>query len=759
MRAMARWARADLRGHRGEAMFLVLATIGIVSSLLLATALFAYATNPWQRLFARSHGAHIWLHTTASADTDRLAGLDGVDATAGPWPTESVMLTAHGARASAELRGTTALPSVGRPLLTSGRWPGEADTHGVVLESRLARALLAGPGDTLTLSGTARALTVLGVADSPEPRYSPGRRPGTVWARPEALRAPDGQVTGLRLTDSDDTDYVVQRAVTMLGAGAVDEVSTWQEAQTQAQGDDRLLGQVLGLFGLAALVAACLAVHGAISARVRGHLGHIAILKAVGFTPAQVVGVFVLQHLAYALLGALVAVSLVHWLGSAVPGRLGEAVGIWQGLPDYATGMFAVPACAVLFIGATTALAAWRAGRIPPVPAPRLLPLAAAGLSAPARAALGRRLPPAVVLGVHQVIVRRSRSLATVARLSLPLLLIAVAMSAWSTIDGLRVHPERAGVAAALTVHSEGPQDAATRSALHRDPGVAAVYPGVEVTALVPGQTATIALRGIGTRDTPYPYALADGRAPYGPGEAVAGQGLLDLLHVRVGDWVRVTVGDHPHVLHIVGRSIEPENAGRVISTSLEELRASEPGLRASLYKLRLRPGADADDVAERVSERAGGRVDVYPAPNPVAGLSPLREVIAGLIAVLAFIGLVELLTSIGAQVREADRDLLALKAIGLSPRHITAISVTATTCVTLVAVSVALAAGLPLAHWLVDAQGRSTGVGAGLAQPPPAGCLIVFCLTAVSAAAVLSALPAARAVHRHRADAAGAPL
>ncbi|MER7970945.1 MULTISPECIES: FtsX-like permease family protein [unclassified Streptomyces] len=752
MRALTRWARADLRRHRGEALFLVLATVGIVGSLLLATALFAYATNPWQRVFTRSDAPHVWIHTGAAAQTGRLADLHGVDAVAGPYPTESVTLLAHGTRASAELRATGRLPSVGRPLLTSGRWLSATEPDGVVLESSLAAALLAGPGDTVTLPGTARTLTVLGVADSAEPRYGRGERPGLVWASPAAVRAPDGQVTGLRLTDPDGTDYLVQRAVTVLGAGAVDEVSTWRQARTQAQGDNRLLGQVLGLFGLAALLAACLAVHGAIATRVRNHLRDIAVLKAIGFTPGQVVRVFVLQHLAYALLGAVVAASLVQGLGSRVPGRIGEAVGIWRMLPGYATGLLTVSAGTVLFIGATTALAAWRAGRVPPVPVPRPAASSGTGLSALARAALGRGLPPALVLGAHRVLSRRPRSLATVARLTLPLLLTVVALSTWSTIDRFRDDP--AGTA--LTVHSAGLGEAQTRAVLRGDPRITAVYPGVEVSALVPGQTATIALRGAGTDREPYPYRLAEGRAPHGLDEAVAGQGLLDLLQVRVGDWVRMTVGAHPQILHIVGRSVEAENNGRVISTSLDNLRANDPQLPASRYELRLAPGADPDAVAAAVTDRSGGRLDVYTVARPAGGLTALRHVVAGLIAILAFIGLVELLTSIGAAVREGERELLALKAIGLSPRQISGITVAATVCTVLAANAVALLAGLPLARWLIDVQGRSTGLGTGLAQTPPAALLALFVLTATAGAAVLAALPAARAAHRHRADATG---
>ncbi|MGW2490691.1 FtsX-like permease family protein [Streptomyces sp. NPDC001606] len=752
VRATLRWAHSDLRTHRGEALFLVLATAGIVVSLLLATALFGYATNPWQRTFAAARGAHVWLHTVPAADAGRLARLDGVTAVAGPYRTESVTVAVRGTRASVELRGTPRPPAVGRPLLTSGHWLDPARPDGVVLESSLARALLAEPGDTLSLPGTARTLTVEGVADSAEAPYSPGEQPGLVWALPSAVRAPGGQVIGLRLGDPADTDYAVQRAVTALGAGAVGEVSTWQQARAAAQGDNRLLGQVLGLFGLGALIAAGLAVHGAIATRIRGHLRDLSVLKAIGFTPGQVVRVFLLQHLAYALLGALAAAALTETLGSRIPGRLGDAVGVWQGLPGHTVALCAVPVAAVLFIGLTTGLAAWRAGRVPPVPVPRPDAPAGGRLSGPARRALGLRLPAALVLGCHKLCAGRGRSLATVARLTLPLLLIVVALSAWTTIDRFHSSPDRVGLPTSLTVRSDGRPDT-VRALLAHDSRVAAAYPGVELAALVPGQTGTIALRGLGTDARPYPCALAEGRAAHGPDEAVAGQGLLDLLHARVGDWVRLTVGDRPQILHIVGRSIEPQNAGRVVTASLDTLRENAPGLAPAFYQLRLRPGADPHRVAAALTAAGHGRLDVHTVTNPADGLSPLRGVVAGLIAVLALIGLVELLTAIGGSVREGERDLLALRAIGMSPRQITAITVTATGGTALAAMLLATALGLPLAHRLIDAQGASSGIGAGIAQSPPAGLLLLLGSAAVLGAAALAALPAARAARRRLAD------
>src|SRR5687768_7945823 len=87
MRAVALWVRADLRVRRGEALFLVLATAGIIVSLLLAGAFLTYAANPWQRVFTQSSGAHVWIQTKAGFDPKELAGLEGVRATSGPFLT------------------------------------------------------------------------------------------------------------------------------------------------------------------------------------------------------------------------------------------------------------------------------------------------------------------------------------------------------------------------------------------------------------------------------------------------------------------------------------------------------------------------------------------------------------------------------------------------------------------------------------------------------------------------------------------------
>ncbi|KIZ15461.1 ABC transporter permease [Streptomyces natalensis] len=772
MRAASRWARAHLRAHRAEAVLIVLATAGITVSLLLATSLFAYATDPWQRVFTRSTGAHVWIHTQAGAPAASLAGLDEVRAASGPFPTvrTTASLRLGGAKATLELRGAPRRPGVAAPQVVAGRWLDPARdaggvSHrggrpGIVLDSAVARAMWAKPGDSLALGGFAAPLRVVGVADTAEAGFPAGETPGVAWVLPGTLAAshagPElrGRTIGLRLADPEDTDYVVQRAVTRLGADQITDVSTWRQAKAEAAGDNQLLGRLLGLFGLGALCATALAVGGAISTRVHGHLRDISVLKAVGCTPGQVVRMFLAVHLGFALLGGALGALLTQLLGPLAPGRIGEALALWQGLPEHTWLSAALPAGVVVFIGSATWLAAWRAGRVPPVPAGHAAVTSGHRSSGSTRRALGLRVPPALVLGWRAAFHRPLRASAAVARLAVPLLLITIALGAWSTLDRFTAHPASVGLPAALTARSDTLGDQQLRSLLAAQPRVTA-YPGAEVEALVPGQTGTITLRGLGTGAHPYPFTVGEGRAAHGPDEAVAGQGLLDLLDAQVGDWVRMTVAGQPHVLHIVGRSIEPSDSGRVISTGLDTLRDGAPRLHPDFYNLVLHRGADPAAVRDALTNASAGRVEVREIPNPADQLSIVRAVIIGLIAVLVLIGLAELSATVAAAVRDRGRDLLALRAVGLTPRQIAAVIVAATVFITLTAALPGTALGACAAEWLINLQGHTSGWGTGIAQRPAMSTLLLINTIAVLAAATVSLPPAVRAVRRKLVDSA----
>ncbi|MEU0844712.1 FtsX-like permease family protein [Streptomyces sp. NPDC005962] len=754
MRATARWAFADLRTHRGQALSIVLATAGITAALLLSAALLVYAANPWQRLFTSTQGAHVWLRTTAAADVGALRKLDGVSALSGPYLTEKVTLR-HGAdKAAADIRATGSTPpQVGRPRLAAGHWrvgPGE-----IVLEKSMATALWAQPGDTLSIGagGAEQRVRVVGVAQTAETRYAPDSGPGISWASPSVVRSsagaslPTGQTVGLRLSDPADTAFMVQRAVTAVGSDQVVSVATWQEARADAEGDNQLLGLLLGLFGVGALLAAAIAVTGGVSSRVQAYGRDISVLKAVGFTPGQIVQMFLIQHAALATAGVVLGATATETLATRSPGQLSAAMTLWQGLPEHTWALPGTAVTTVLAIAVATVLAAWRAGRVPAIPAARIAAPGRRRMSGAARAVLRRRVPPALVLGCRGVLHRPWRSAVAVVRLALPLMMIAVALGAWATLDRIQHHPAQVGLAGQLTIRPSGLPDDRIRELLSRQPGIAAVEPGIELAALAPGQTETVTLRGMGTAARPYPFAVAEGRAPSGPAEAVAGQGLLDALHVTVGSWVRVTVGGTPHVLHIVGRSIEMEDGGRVLSTSYDTLRVQDASVRPSYYAPVLRPGARSDAVRQALTHASHGTLEVRDSAAPAEQFTPMRGVIAGLVAVLALITLAELSTEIAAGIRNHAADFRAYRSIGLSPRQSVATMVTSIGILASAAAVTGAALGAWASRWLIDLQARHSGVGSGLAVPPSWAALTLLVGTCLAAAVAACVLPVRRAI------------
>ncbi|MFF2846364.1 FtsX-like permease family protein [Streptomyces sp. NPDC058001] len=767
MRAILRWALADLRTHRGQAASLALATVGVTAALLLSAALFQFAASPWQQVFTETRGNHIWLRLTGGSDTSRLPELPGVQSVSGPYRTVPVTATSATTTAALDLRGARPdEPSAQERQFLTGRWLGSAPDE-VVLDRSTAQALWVRPGDTLPVqTSPARyaTLRVVGVMSTSEAGYEEGERPGTAWASPATLNeftagpgtggAPaSGRTVGLRLDDAADTDFVVQQAVAAVGPEHVVRLSTWQEARAAVAEDNRLLGQLLRVFGLGSLLAAAVAVTGGVGGRVLGQVRDISVLKVIGMTPRQVAVMFFVQHSALALAGVTVGSLAVRTLGAHVPGPIGEAVAYGRTLPGAAAVTVAIGVGAVLVIAAATAFAAWRAARVPPSPVARIARPAARRMARSARLALRWGTPPQLVLGWRGATHRRDRFTASVARLALPVLMMTVALAAVATLDGLRngdtghVNPP-----APLTVRQEHGLDAGALARIKEHPEVRAVYPAAEVTALIPGQTRSVTLRGLGTEGHAYPFVAVEGRAPSAPDEAVAGQGLLDTTRVRVGQWVRLTVGGTPHILHIVGRSIEPEHSGLVISTTLDTLRDGGTAHAPQSYALMLRPGADPATVARALSADLPG-VDIRRSPPPVASPGLVSGVLAGLIGVLALITVAELAASVSSALRLHTRELPALRAIGLTPRQLAGVVVTNCAVTATVAAAVGIVAGLVVARPLIDLEGHASGVGAGIAVFPPVSSLLLTAVGLVVAAVALAVVPALRAERRRVPD------
>jgi putative ABC transport system permease protein len=140
--ATLRWARADLRARRGQAILTVGVVAGVVVALILAAMLLEGTTNPWQGLFARTRGADVMIRFAHGTDLAKLAALPGVTAVGAPSVVVPATLEQGVAESPVELRAMLpAEPALSAPLVTAGSWLRAGDrTPEAVVEASFAAA-------------------------------------------------------------------------------------------------------------------------------------------------------------------------------------------------------------------------------------------------------------------------------------------------------------------------------------------------------------------------------------------------------------------------------------------------------------------------------------------------------------------------------------------------------------------------------------------------------------------------------------------
>jgi putative ABC transport system permease protein len=754
VRAALRWILADLRSRPGQAVAMAVVVAGVVSALLLSATLFEGAANPWRALFAQTNGADIWLRLQTGTSTAPLTGLAGVQRIAGPYQATAATMTVGRGPQTAPVQlwaMQPAPPAIGLPLVRQGRWLTAARPRGIVLEASFAQAIHASIGSKVAIDGLdshSASATVAGIAYTSDQGLYPDETPGLVWVLPSLVKAVEPvdqhtfEVVGLQLKDPAATGFVVQQAVTQLPTGAVIGTWTWSDVKRSVDGGNPLLGLLLALFGLVALGGALLAIGYAAGGRVLVQVQDLAMLKTLGFTPGQMIGMVVAEHAAFAAAGEAAGIAVARMVTALMMQHApaGALAAVAPLEAQWVAAIAGVTAAAVLL---ATVLPAWRAGRVWPVAAVSP-PMPRKRRSRLARAALLTHLPPAVVLGARAAFTRRLTAALTIAGVALPTVMITIGIGFWVTLDNVQRHPAEIGLVAALTVQPGELGQSRTLRIIRSDRQVSAYYQLATVSALLPGENSTITT--LGTSGRPYPFNVAAGRLYHAPGEAVASQGLLDAVHLQVGQYLRMPIGGSSVIFHVVGRIIEPEYDGQVLAydtDTLPQFGAVTPPLS---YSLVLRPGVSAAAAASYLARLSGGHLDVTQAADPAADLAIVRPMLAALFLVLALIGLTSLLTASAVGFRDHLRDVAALRAMGLTPGQVTASLVTRTAVLALIAAALGAIAGLALSARLINLGGQVYGIGAGLGSSPSAEATLAAVVAAIMAAATVALIPARRA-------------
>jgi putative ABC transport system permease protein len=691
--------RADLRGLRVQTGSVVL--IVALATLLVGLGLtvFGSVSAPFDRLFAELNGAHLWINAAqpfSSTQLDAITRAPGVVASTELEADAPGYVLLGSSRLTARLHSfPVQQPAVGQLLITQGDGLSAADPAGIIVDQAFANANHLRLHDALTLitANGQQHVHVRGIAiDVNHDSQSDGAicQIHLLHMTLDNFYPPTQlfDVIGLRLADPSATlatfDTITQRLQT---AGYPDPSRNvgwedWLSFRSDFGSASRVSAVLLLAFGIVSLIAAGVIVVNLVLGQVLAQQRDLGILKAVGFTPLQLVRVLVLEYLLLGLVGGALGLGLMALVAPPLLEQLVSSLGV-PVPPQYNLGTGALLLLAILLVIALSAvLPAWKAGRTRVVDAIR-----------PGGAAPGRRrarlaslmlnggLPVVAALGVRGVTGRPLRALLVSLTLLLGVMTVVFALGITATIDRYAHYAALTGVFADVYVQPDLYDAQATQQLVAARPEVAYYYGSFEHTGRIASGAHQLDVV-FTTGDTRRVDAnLTSGRW-YGTSanEMVLGDQAMQHYHLRLGDQIPLTIdlntGQTVTVTYrIVGTLYATQRSDEAYASlstlATQAVIPTDDLITRMGYEVTLRPGASANAFAQTLQQLTDDRigVKVYDL-NPPPEVTEAVGVMTMLGIVLMLIAGVGILNATLLSTRERYRELGTLKSIGLTPRQ-----------------------------------------------------------------------------------------
>jgi putative ABC transport system permease protein len=723
MKAILVKALADLRRRRLQAAVIFLTVLFSMAAGTMAVTLMSQTRDPYQAAFDKQKGAHLQVGFNGTTDLQLLGNtpaMIGASASGGPYPASSIQIRFGDRKFYVNAVGRdNPGGSVEILNVTSGRWPIANDE--IVLTRSFSELNRISVGDRVKVTSVAQipTLTVVGeVVDIDE--GSADLSTQHAWVLPAALPALATPDSFYYLMDyrfaSDPTSSQLQgsldRLRASLPAGSVTGSLNYILIRSIFNITNQILTAVLAAFSVFALAATIAIVATLVTGIVISAYREIGIMKAVGFTPYQVVGVFALQIVIPALAACLVGIPLGTLASQPLLANSSHALGLAY-VPTVSIGLdllFLVGGLLVVSVAAT--VPALRAGLLKPI-------VAITKASAP-RGASGRlmrhgaaraRLPWPVVLGVGDAFARPLRAILTLVTVLLGVATVVVGIGLPRSFQLINNSETGAGNYQVVVQRSSAYPDSEVMRVLNAQPETARVVAIGGQNVVVPGVGDPVNTRLFRGDSSKSGFMVIAGRWFSAPGEVLAPAGLLHDAHLKIGDTFMGTANGQPLQLHVVGEVYDINNLGHSLFMDLSTMASVKPAVEPFTYNVTLTTGSDVSAYVHRVAAMQPDLLDVHASDTsiitPVKIIDLVLLIIAG---VLALIGVGGVFNTLLLNTRERTQETATLKALGMSPRQVIVMVGASAALLALVGGVVAMPLGLSLHHVLNDVISSSAG-------------------------------------------------
>jgi len=762
-RVLTRQVLIDLRERRLQTFQLFLILAAATAILTLTISFRRTAQILWNRFVSETNGAQVtFISRNAMVDLAPVTTLEPVAESSGPFPTlVGRILAQDPEKHNITIIGyPSELPAVDRPLLVAGRWLDPQGRNEIVLDPSFAQeiGILVGEQvDMLTPSGKVE-LSVVGLAVSPTWPYPlratvPGYVLGSTLSAIEPQRENWVSILGVRLTSPAEVDSFMVEAQSLLPEGSINVTWQLEESRDKVQFWDSFSVALLGVFSVFTLLAVALIIAYATIAIVLAQYREIGLLKAIGFTPAQVAFLLLLENLAIGLLAGIIGV----FVGAALAPVLqsAELLRRYQGLLE-ANPLFSLdPALALIVLGGVevivllaTLLPAWRGGQVNTLRAitvgfaqvnnnpVRLIPIS-----------WGGKLSPVVKLGFKSAFARPARALLALGGLVLTFSILTLTLVVETSRQGIIEKPEQIGYPYDFIVERNYLTDSDAQEILKGHSEISD-YTTLAYTRLrFAGTPLAIDVVAVGGAYDRFDFRILEGNMFSQVGEVIVGPKLLEEAGLRIGDEFRLeTMDGNPFPLRIVGSYVDVDSRGYAVAFSLDTLQERVGGtVTPAEYGVKLASGSDVDAIRASLLEDSRGifGLEVWRLPEQLA---EARSPLIGLAVALVLIALVNLFNATQLDVRERFHDFGVLKSVGLTPWQVWSSVIIGMALLTLIALLISIPLGLLVTRAVLDYLGGLLGYFASFPIVVRWDWLALLIPGAILMALLGSALPAWRA-------------
>lgn len=738
--ATGRVVRSGVGRRRVQTVVIAVATMMAVASAVVAGSLMVAAAAPFDHAFGKQQGAHVTAQfDPAKASAAQLAESKkpaGVTASAGPYPATAFRPVD---RAGFPLPTLTLVGRSGpdgdvdRMDLKSGRWarkPGE-----IVLAASFEGPAI-GIGATLKAWDSAKAptLSIVGFAVS-------ASKTADAWAAPaqvDALASEQNPVTSQMLYRFDSASTKEQiladrrKLAASVEPGALLGTQSWLDTERAADQGAAATVPFVMAFGVLGIVMSVIIVSSVISGAVGISLRRIGILKAIGFTPREVVRAYVAQALIPA--GAGIAAGIVLGNLLAVPllsdteemyGTVSLSVAWWVDVT--------VPAAALVVVGLAALVPALRAGRLRTAEAIAVGRSPRTGRGQCAHRAMGRLpLPRPVTYGLATPFTHPVRALAMLLAVAFGTVAatFAVGLTSSLTAIGTSQDPEnRAAVTVTTTTVTTPPPPLHTggsvadthqpkaadpvkvRSAIKSQAGTGSYYGTSQTEAAVAGISGSVQVSLYEGDARSGSYEMISGHWLTGTGQVVVPTRFLERTSTEIGDTVRVKYEKEAADLRIVGESFDTSGSELQIHADMADFASAEP----SSFLVEVKSGVAADEYARKLAAvvRPLGGDATTNASSGQDGVILIMSAMAVLLTLmLVSVAGLGVLNSVVLDTRERVHDLGVCKAIGMSPRQTMSLVLASVAVIGMIGGLIGVPAGYALHGLVMPVMGRAVGTG-----------------------------------------------